>query len=163
VERPALPNGPDAQLQRAMSMRRIVNPSAARVPFVLLLLFAFACEREIAVSDLPGIWTLTRDSRERLPAELRAGAGSLVLDSNGTFAAREIPGEIFDQGPRVITGTGRWLMNRRGLRLDLLVVANTHPSNVPFSTHFRASGTTLRYFLGDPDDFNTIEFHKVGK
>lgn len=142
-------------------VRRIGSPSATRVPFVLLLLFAAACERELEVADLPGIWTLTRDSRERLSAELRAGAGSLVFDSNGTFAATEIPGDIFAQGPRVITGTGRWLMSKRGLRLDLLVLANAHPSNVPYSTHFDVSGTTLRYFLGDPDDFNTIEFQRT--
>jgi hypothetical protein len=144
-------------------MRRIGNPRIARATFALFLLCAFACEREIPVSDLAGTWSLTRDSRERLPAELRAGAGSLILAANGTFAAREIPGEIFDQGPRLITGNGRWLMSKHELRLDLRAVANGDPGHVPFSTHFQASGTTLRYFIGDPDAFNTIEFEKVGK
>lgn len=113
------------------------------------------------MSDLPGTWSLTRDSRERLPEEWRARAGSLILDANGTFAAREIPGEIFDQGPRLITGSSRWLMSGRELRLDLVAVANAHSGNVPFSTHLEASGTTLRYFIGDPDNFDTIEFQKL--
>jgi len=145
-----------------MSLKRVVNWSAARAALPLLLL-AFACEREIALSDLPGTWTLTRDSREGRPAEARARGSSLVLRANGTFTAQEIPGEIFDQGPGFITGNGRWLMSRRGLRLDLLTVANGDRTKVPFSTHFRAAGATLRYFVGDPDDFKTIEFEKVGK
>jgi hypothetical protein len=154
----------------AVSRRCAMPVSRIRIAIVLAFttwsLLLYGCGREIAASELSGVWKVTPESRERLPQEFQARLGSLALEPSGVFKARGIPGEIFGQPGRLVSGSGRWtfLQGERLLRLSLRELSDGNRARLPYGTHIDVrtdgGGLTLRYYIGDPDSMNTIEFSK---
>ena len=115
-------------------------------------------------TDLAGKWSINTYSRRRFP-QLRNCACAIDLNSDSTFHLKQIPGELFDQPGSSISGDGRWALREadRSVRLDLRTITAGDERRVPFSTTLRVVSsrkTILRFFIGDPDDMNTIDFTK---
>jgi hypothetical protein len=133
---------------------------------LFLVLWLSGCGREVKLSELTGTWVVTQESRERFPLGLRDDLGLLTLDSDGLFTARELPGEIFGQNKRSVSGSGRWVFEEddESMRLDLLDIVAGDRALVPYSTQVdvfsSGSSLRLRYYIGDPDQLNTIDLQK---
>jgi len=132
-----------------------------------IILFLVGCfERAVAPEELTGTWSVTQESLQRMPVELRRSSPILILNADKTFDGRDVPGSMWGQGQRVISGRGNWRLNEgnQTLTLSLLTVAEGDQNRVPYGTDlsvFRTRrGVGLRSFDGDPDDWNTIEFEK---
>jgi hypothetical protein len=139
-----------------------------RTLVVLLALSLFSCgERAVSRNELVGTWKIDVDSRERLPRQLQLDTSALILKGDGTFEARELPGQLWGHENCLITGSGHWAIGKRDHRaLTLALVRVTACDNLPVPSGtdlFAAAtrqGVKLRYFIGDPDDWKTIEFVK---
>lgn len=118
-----------------------------------MLSVAIGC-RSVTQADLVGHWTLTDGSRRYLPAELRAAAGRVNLESDGTFTAVELPEiRIESSGVVVLTRSGRgtWKIRTLGGEDNVqLVFAEGWGVHLGIST-FLESEPKLYYFLDDPD------------
>jgi hypothetical protein len=123
------------------------NPIPILVAFTIasLLLCLYGC-REISPSELSGVWKVTEDSLAHVPPELRAKLGSLTLEPNGAFKAMQVPGDIFDQPGRLVSGKGKWtfLKKERVLRLSLDELTEGAPSSSPATN---ATPTSARSIL----------------
>jgi len=124
-------------------------------------------------SDLAGTWVIKDSSRQLLPTELQKAAATVVLDSNGTFVASEIPEELPPVPPydpkhrniRLDTGSGNWqLISREGkkqIQLNFLIMQGS--SNLPYGTQMNISSlwsVSLYYFLGDADEGRRMSFER---
>ena len=133
---------------------------------ILLSLSAIAGCNSVKANDLVGTWTMTESSRQYLPAELRAAAPKLTLNSDGTFTAVDLPGGRL-VGSAVVPVTrsapGVWTVaptdgsNRVQLRFqqedygEQLFISD-------WASDGPGSPTKLYYFDGDPDLGRRIVF-----
>lgn len=143
---------------------------SVRLLAMLLALSLFGCvEREIP-NELVGAWNIAAESRERIPRQLQRDSSALILNSDGTFEARELPGQMWGQENCMVTGGGHWALSKgdhRALTLALVRATECDRLRVPNGTDLFASatrrGVMLHYFIGDPDDRKTIDFVKSGE
>jgi hypothetical protein len=139
----------------------------------LVGVFAFGCQRWwVKIEDIPGTWTISEDSRQRLAPEFQKAAGTFVFRSDKTFAATEVPAEIFygtAEKPRLITGTGTWDLSgsngAQNIYLSLKTAEPPPPIRLPgdsflLYTERKDSKVTVFYFLGDPDLGRKVIFEK---
>jgi hypothetical protein len=126
---------------------------------LLTLLIAAGCA-SVTQPDLVGHWTLTDQSRQYLPGELRAVAARLDLDADGTFTAVDLPDRHIGTTVVVIVrnGHGTWkLLRFDGKDSVELSFADGSGRQFAISTTFLASSPKLYYFLSDPDSGQRLE------
>jgi hypothetical protein len=140
----------------------------------MLLCFGLLGCKGAGLSDVTGTWVVTDQSRQRfLPVAQRKAAAKIVLDSNGTFVASELPEDLLfgppESADRVVSGRGTWkLVSRSGIQeiqLEFDAIVAGQRGSVPFGTMLNVSrgwsATSLFYFQGgDADQGRRIEFEK---
>lgn len=143
---------------------------------VLLLCFALVGCSNATHSELTGTWVITHLSRQLfLPASQRNAAGVITLESNGTFHASQLPGDLLYEPParQLVSGSGIWkLISSEGTQ-ELLLDFNTITGGqegdspyVPYGTTLSISkglrgAVSLYYFQGgDADQGRRITFRK---
>jgi len=80
--------------------------------------------RKVTANDVIGMWTLSDESLQHLPADLRRRSTKLILEADGTFKASDLPGLFYaEPGPiRLDGGSGIWKLDpREGAPLHLEV------------------------------------------
>lgn len=142
---------------------------------LLLCLGTLGCESATR-TDVTGTWTVTAESRQTfLPVSERSAAATITLESNGTFHASQLPGELLYEPParQLVTGSGTWkLISSKGTQEIMLnfnaITAGQEgqPPYVPYSTALSVSkglrgAVRLYYFQGgDADQGRRISFRK---
>ena len=147
--------------------------SSFRLIVGIVLLGAIGCMGpQVSTKDVVGTWTVTSDSRQRLPRSIRSAAATITLDSNGTFVASEIPNELLygppDAGQATVTGNGTWHLSFTGskqqIQLNFQTITTGQKSSLPYGTQLNVTGRQaslkLFYFQGDPDQAKRIEFDR---
>lgn len=158
------------------------NSSKAR-PTALLLFAAIVasvvgCGRTVSPSELPGTWTISRNSQHLFPADFDVTSATLVFKSDGTFSATGLPQEVVfmhatgSDAVARINGSGRWVLLERlgfsdatGFMLEFKAIQGLGKYKLPFSTMlFSVSKTEgivkICYFHDDPDLGRRVEFEK---
>jgi len=142
------------------------------LPIAMLLCFGLPGCKNAAPSDVT--WVVKDESRHRLlPAAQQKGAGKIVLETDGSFVASEVPEDLLYRAPRaaegLVTGGGAWkLRSREGklqVQLNFETIAVGQRGAVPYGTQLNVakgwSGVTLFYFQGgDADQGRRIEFER---
>ena len=110
-------------------------------------------------------------SRAILPIELRKADSKIVLNSNGTFSAYEMPA-LFAfpdfRAARLESGSGVWRLEssegEQQIQLDFNAIVSWEKNSLPYGTQLYVSkgrsAVTLYYFLGDADEGERLEFEK---
>jgi len=140
------------------------------LPIAFLLAGMVGC-RSVESTDLAGTWVMKDTSRQVLPAGLQKASAKIVMESNGTFVASDIPALFYFPGQhdaRLETGSGVWkLVTRDGehqVQLNFQQIKGWNEDNLPFGTQLNVSrawsAVNLFYFVGDPDEGQRIEFEK---
>ena len=100
------------------------------LPVGLLVFFGILGCKNVQPSDLAGTWAIKDGSRKSLPAELQNASAKIVLDTNGTFVASDMPGLFYFPGrhaARLESGSGTWkIVSRDGkqqVQLNFQVIA----------------------------------------
>ena len=147
---------------------------AIRQAVLLVLVFvAFGCS-SASEADLVGTWSVTKESRERLPQAVQKGMAQVLLKDDGRFDGTELPGEllyIFEPASRgLVTGSGTWTLSggfgNQIVQLHFLEISQGGEGSVPYGTQLwvetSRGGPRLFYYSGDPDLGNRIYFSKEG-
>lgn len=158
-------------------------PGTGRLLALLIIVAVLACA-PATETDLIGTWTLTNESRERLPEEFRNSAGTLVLAEDGTFMAFELPvsvnvwastgdpSSVKEQSTN-LTGSGDWTLRQAAVGNDTVVLSIKTVSDVSevftgdlsfgyaLSVRWAFSGYTLVDYWGDPDAVPGIFFARA--
>jgi len=145
------------------------------LPSIVLVGFGLLGCNNAKPIDITGTWAVTDQSRQRfLPASQRGAAAKIVLDSNGTFVASELPEDLLYGPPevneRLVTGSGFWKLvsneGRQQVQLQFNAITAGQRGNVPYGTQLHVStrlGSTvgLYYFQGgDADQGRRIAFER---
>ena len=115
---------------------------------------------------------MTDASRQVLPGSMRQTSAKIVLDTNGTFVASNMPGLFFfpeHRDARLESGSGNWkLVTHDGdqqLELEFYEIADWKKNKLPYGTQLNIargwSSLSLYYFFGDADEGRRIEFEKT--
>jgi hypothetical protein len=158
------------------------NSSKARLTALLLFAVIVAsvagCGRTVSPSELPGTWTISRNSQHLFPADFDVTSATFVFKSDGTFTASGLPQEVVlidatgSDAVARINGSGRWVLLERlgfsdatGFMLEFKAIQGPGKYKLPFSTMlFSVSETEgivkISYFRDDPDLGRRIEFEK---
>ncbi len=132
-------------------------------------------------ADLAGTWIPTDSSRDRLREEYgKTVAAQLVLASDGTFTAVELPigRRLYADDPVAYQGTaergvlidcrGHWSIIHAGslqIRLSFEETAKDYRIHLPSAAQFAIRRGLRKYrlwhFAGDPDTGNAIYFDRV--
>jgi hypothetical protein len=113
-------------------------------------------------------------SRQVLPAGLQKASAKIMMASNGTFVASDLPGIFYFPGQhdaRLETGSGVWkLATREGeqqVQLKFKKIRDWKENDLPFGTQLDVSrawtAVNLFYFVGDPDQGERIDFEKTAQ
>jgi len=108
-----------------------------------------------------GTWVMTESSRKYVPAQLKGPTPKLVINSDGSFSASNLPG-AFDGSFEIISnsGQGKWTRLTDEGRDELqLNFDGDYGTQVYVSNSW--GGPTLFYFLDDPDEGLRIELKKA--
>ena len=147
-------------------MSRCVNGRRARARLrtvggwclaVVVVLASLGC-RPSAKPE--GTWVMAASSSRYLPAQMKDVTPRLVVKSDGSFSASNLPG-AFHYSTDIVSNTGRGRWNRRteeGRDLVQLIFDGSYGTQLEFSDSW--GGPTLTYFLGDPDQGHRIELKK---
>lgn len=143
-----------------------------------LIASATGCGANIAPSELPGTWTISRSSQHLFPADFDVSSATLILKSDGTFTATGLPQELVLLNARGtdaiarINGSGRWaLLERngfsgsRGFMLEFRAIQGPGTYKLPYSTMIFSVSKTggiakIFYFHDDPDLGRRVDFDK---
>jgi hypothetical protein len=157
------------------------NSSKARptaLLFAAIIASVAGCGRIISPSELPGTWTMGRNSQHLFPADFDVTSATLVFKSDGTFTASGLPQKIVliqatgSDAIERINGSGRWVLLERlgfsdatGFMLEFKAIQGPGQYKLPFSTmRFSVSKTDgivkIYYFHDDPDLGRRVEFEK---
>jgi hypothetical protein len=133
----------------------------------------FGCRSEKAgTQDLLGKWTISLDSRRRLPELPQQALMTVELKADQTFLASELPGDLFvvtGRSATLVSGSGVWKLNVKDgeqyILLEFRTVNTGGPEiRVPFGAELyftkRRHDVSLYYFRGDPDQNVRIVFHR---
>jgi hypothetical protein len=158
--------------------------NSSNAPLTVLLLFAAimagvaGCGRTVSPGELPGIWTISRNSQHLFPQDFDVSSATLVLKSDGTFTATALPQEIVlihaagSDAIARINGSGRWVVLERlglsdatGFMLEFKAIQGPGQYTLPFSTmlfSLSKSGGIVKiyYFHDDPDLGRRVDFDK---
>lgn len=152
-----------------------MRPSAADVSrstlsqFVALLVCGvlLSCSN-VKANDFTGNWAMTDQSRRYLAADLRNTSPTITLNSDGTFAAVDLPKQRrFDSdiADVAISGRGRWSILRLGGRDSVQLSFEDNSGHQLFISDWTLNGpwspTTLYYHIGDPDSVRRIQFARA--
>ena len=141
------------------------------LPIAILLLGMLGC-KSVESSDLAGTWVMKDASRQVLPAGLQKASAKIVMASNGTFLASDIPAIFYFPGQheaRLEPGSGDWRVVSREagqqVQLNFREIRDWNKKELPFGAQLDVSrawtSTTLSYFVGDPDQGKRIDFEKT--
>ena len=144
------------------------------LPLAMLLCFGLLGCKNAKPADLTGTWVATNQSRQQfLPASQKNAAAKIVLDTNGTFVASEVPEDLLYGPPEVanqlVTGSGTWKLasrdGRQQVDLEFNTVTSGQRGKVPYGTMLNVSTgwstVGLYYFQGgDANQGRRIEFEK---
>jgi hypothetical protein len=128
---------------------------------VLLLIVGLVGCAEPKSSDLVGSWAMAASSRQYLPASLKGISPTLLLRSDGSFTASQLPVKSLESFDVVEarSGSGTWHQIMKDGRQQIQI--DFDGSN---GTQLEIGGApgsrTLFYFLSDPDLFQKIELLK---
>jgi hypothetical protein len=158
------------------------NSSNVRLTVILLFAEIIAsvagCGRTVAPSELPGTWTISHNSQHLFPQDFDVSSATLVLKSDGTFTATDLPQEIVlihaTGGDTIarINGSGRWVVLERlgfsdatGFMLEFKAIEGPGQYTLPFSTMLlslsKSAGVVkIYYFHDDPDLGRRVDFDK---
>jgi hypothetical protein len=158
------------------------NSSKARLSALLLLAVIIAsgagCGRTVSPTELPGTWTISRNSQHLFPADFDVTSATLVFKSDGTFTASGLaeelvlPPTIGSNAVACINGSGRWVLlgrngfsDSKGFMLEFKSIQGPGKYKLPFSTMIFSVGkaegiVTIYYFHDDPDLGRKVEFEK---
>ncbi len=157
------------------------NSSKARpaaLLFAAIIASVAGCGRTISPSELPGTWTISRNSQYLFPADFDVTSSTLDFKSDGTFTASGLPQELVLFHPSArdaavrINGSGRWVLLGRnglsdatGLMLEFKALQGPGPYRLPFSTMVFSAGEVrggvkIYYFQDDPDLGKRVEFER---
>lgn len=129
-----------------------------------LALALCGCLQRDSKEELLGRWTITDGSRPRVAQTQWRSTNALSLNADGTFHAQNLPGRIWGRDGLVIDGKGNWSIAESGRDVNLDLREVKGETIVPNGTQLEMStfgkGITLLYYIGDPDDLNTIDFEK---
>src|SRR3954453_17426930 len=113
------------------------------LPIAILLCLGLLGCKSAKPADITGTWVVADQSRQRfLPASQRSAAARIVLNTNGTFGASELPEDLLYGPPeaaeRLVTGSGVWkLVSREGrqqVQLEFNTITAGQRGNVPYGT-----------------------------
>ena len=111
-------------------------------------------------TDVVGTWVMSESSRQYVPAQLKGSTPKLVISSDGTFSASNLPGP-FHPPFEIISnsGQGKWTrVTDEGQDEVQLNFDGDYGTQVYVSNSW--GGPTLFYFLDDPDLGYRIELKK---
>jgi hypothetical protein len=146
--------------------------------FAMLIAAAASCRNNISSSELPGTWTMNRNSQHLFPVEFDVSSTTLVLKADENFTATHLSQEVVVFVPTAsdiatpINGSGRWkLLQPRSLgggtqlMLEFKAIQGPGTYKLPFSTMIfsvdkTAGAVKLFYFHDDPDLGRRIDFEK---
>ena len=147
-----------------------------RCLIVAMFLFGMLGCKGVQPSDVTGTWVMTEQSRKALPPEFQKAMGKIVVNTDGTFTASELPEGLHPVPPydmklrmRLDSGTGVWkLAPWEGAQHVQLVFHNLVGTNEPNPNSYGFpltvsrgwSSVILDYALGDPDDGNRVQFER---
>lgn len=130
------------------------------------------CNRSnVKPGELVGTWVMKESSRQILPDALKKAAPRLVLQSDGTFVADEMPGLLYgdQRSASLDAGTGTWRLVSREGRQEIQVnfssiTAGSTQLRIPYGTQIMVSKpwstVGLEYYIGDQDQGMQIELEK---
>jgi hypothetical protein len=131
----------------------------------LVFLGILGC-KNVQPSDLAGTWAIKDESRRSLPAELQNVSAKIVLNTDGTFVASDMPGLFYFPGrhaAQLESGSGAWrLVSRDGkqqVQLNFQAIVGWKDA-LPYGTQLDVSSGSLFYFLGDADEGRRVAFEK---
>ena len=143
----------------------------SRISILVLWIACAGCAAEpVTVGEIAGKWLITPESRLQL--QLGATRAELMVGSDGTFQAFELPADMLyveqSTSPTPISGSGRWTVDQESgreiIRLRFLEIQQGRRMGIPYSSSLyvtRKRGVlSLYYFSGDPDEGNMISFIK---
>ncbi len=157
------------------------NSSKARLTallFAAIIASVAGCGRTISPSELPGTWTISRNSQHLFPADFDVTSATVVFKSDGTFTASGLREDLVLLHPTGsnaaarINGSGRWALLGRngfsdatGLMLEFKALQGPGQYKLPFSTMVFCVGEAqgvvkIYYFQDDPDLGKRVEFEK---
>ena len=125
---------------------------------VLAVLFLIGCSQ--TKTTVVGTWVMSESSRQYVPAQLKASTPKLVINSDGSFSASNLPG-AFHSSFEIISnsGQGKWeRITDEGRDEVQLNFDGDYGTQVYVSNSW--GGPTLFYFLDDPDEGLRIELKK---
>ena len=125
---------------------------------VFAVLFLIGCSQ--TKTDVVGTWVMSESSSQYVPTQLRGSTPKLVINSDGTFSASNMPGS-FHFSSEIIsnTGQGKWTRITDEGQDDIqLTFDGSYGGQLLVSDSW--GGPTLSYFLGDPDQVHRIEFKR---
>lgn len=146
---------------------------ARTILLIIFLLFGIMnCNKLSTDNDIVGTWVMRDSSRKHLPVASRKAPAEIILNTNRTFIASNIPGLLYVDPPGILkldTGSGVWsiltLESGDRLQLEFRTSADGKKVTIPFGTQFFVSKglstVSLYYYIGDPDEGRKIEFYKV--
>ena len=130
-----------------------------------VLIVAIGCH-SIGLKDVEGDWILRDSSRSVLPSGLKDAKVELMLNSDGTFVAKEMPGLFFvpDQhAARLETGSGSWRLisseGRQQIELEFNKISNWN-EELPYGIPLEIGRGKLFYFIGDPDEGRRVSLER---
>src|SRR5947207_2650977 len=113
---------------------------------VLAVLFLIGCSQ--TKIDVVGNWVMSESSSQYMPTQLRGSTPKLVINSDGTFSASNMPGS-FHFSSEIIsnTGQGKWTrITDEGQDEIQLTFDGSYGGQLLVSDSW--GGPTLSYFLG---------------
>jgi hypothetical protein len=134
-------------------------------PFSLIALVGLLGCKTVQRTDVVGTWVVTDQARNQLPPEVQQAFGTLVVNADGTFDARQLPEQLQPTNAkahiRLDSGGGTWVLQHEdaGQQLELEFhkfesgdADSGGPYGFPLDISRRWSTWELYYFLGDPDN-----------
>jgi len=129
----------------------------------------------VQTSELAGTWVVTEQTRQDiLPASEQSSVTRIVLESNGTFSAYDLPGELLYAPPKftghLVSGSGTWKLEQLEGRHRVLLKFHTIETgelsylyDAPLTVSKGLSGIRLYFFQGDPDEGRRVELEKSSR
>jgi hypothetical protein len=131
---------------------------------ITLVVFSFfGCDcRTIKENNLLGVWRIPSSEKNRLSNFHQNN--EIILNSDHTFIANNLPVEIFDNlfdnKYNSISGGGSWYLDKLKLRLIFILINNKTTSAGTVFEIQTGKVPIMFFFLGDPDEGRRIELQK---
>jgi len=114
-------------------------------------------------ADVTGRWVVNSYSRETFLSPTQQKAfGTIILASDGTFVASEMPDSLLGRGDGFVSGSGVWKIRPISGNQAVELIFRQPISSGAWLSIGRWSTVSLFYFVGDPDSGRRIELERKG-